>query len=70
VCILRVFPLIRQDSFEISKREHAPPGNGDVELGLQGGEVTHAVQPGFEGFFEQVPAFLFLVDLEFRSVKA
>jgi hypothetical protein len=60
VRISRVFPLIRQDSFEISKREQAPPGHGGgIELGLQGEQVTNAVQPGFEGFFEQVPAFLF-----------
>jgi len=43
------------DSFEISKREQAPPGHGGgIELGLQGEQVTNAVQPGFEGFFEQV----------------
>ncbi|KAK3139924.1 hypothetical protein QOZ80_5AG0392730 [Eleusine coracana subsp. coracana] len=41
------------DSFELSKREQAP-GNADIELGLQGDEISSAAQPGFEGFFEKV----------------
>ncbi|GJN34870.1 hypothetical protein PR202_gb23572 [Eleusine coracana subsp. coracana] len=41
------------DSFELSKSEQAP-GNADIELGLQGDEISSASQPGFEGFFEKV----------------
>lgn len=48
--------LIPQDSFEISKTEQAP-GNGDIELGLQGDEITSFAEPGLEGFFEQVAPF-------------
>ncbi|KAM0862505.1 hypothetical protein ACQ4PT_045214 [Festuca glaucescens] len=36
-----------------SPKGNAPPGDVDIELGLQGGTPSSA-QPGFDGFFEQV----------------
>ncbi|KAI4984414.1 hypothetical protein ZWY2020_010548 [Hordeum vulgare] len=40
------------NSFELNKEER-PPGNVDIELGLQG-DVSGTAQPGLDGFFEQV----------------
>ncbi|KAM3254993.1 hypothetical protein ACQJBY_048424 [Aegilops geniculata] len=40
------------NSFELNKEER-PPGNVDIELGLQG-DVSGSAQPGFDGFYEQV----------------
>ncbi|KAI4992209.1 hypothetical protein ZWY2020_046701 [Hordeum vulgare] len=39
------------NSFELNK-EDRPPGNVDIELGLQG-DVSGTAQPGLDGFFEQ-----------------
>ncbi|KAE8819965.1 hypothetical protein D1007_02144 [Hordeum vulgare] len=41
-----------ENSFELNKEER-PPGNVDIELGLQG-DVSGTAQPGLDGFFEQV----------------
>uniref|UniRef100_A0A453K1W4 Syntaxin N-terminal domain-containing protein n=1 Tax=Aegilops tauschii subsp. strangulata TaxID=200361 RepID=A0A453K1W4_AEGTS len=40
------------NSFELNKEER-PPGNVDIELGLQG-DLSGSAQPGFDGFYEQV----------------
>ncbi|KAI4983624.1 hypothetical protein ZWY2020_025490 [Hordeum vulgare] len=56
-----------ENSFELNKEER-PPGNVDIELGLQG-DVSGTAQPGLDGFFEQVREIEKLLETLAKLIK-